>query len=85
MVQFIARVELHGISHDEKKYQDVHDAMKSAGFIRQIEGASGKLYHLPPAEYTTIAEIALTNAFDLARKAANKITIKSAVLVSQIE
>lgn len=49
MATFMTRVELKG-SPSAKTYEDLHEAMKGAGFTRTIVGKNGT-YHLSHAEY----------------------------------
>ncbi len=82
---FITRVELHGKSYDEKAYEQLHAAMRVAGFSRTIVGHDGVTYHLPPAEYYLSGNYNIDTVFTLAQNAANSVTLKNAVFVSHVK
>jgi len=84
MAQFITRVELHGKGHNEPAYQQLHLAMEAKGFKRTISSGDNKEYNLPPAEYNLISNIQMSDVLELAKQAANSVTINNAVLVSHI-
>jgi hypothetical protein len=50
MPRFTVRVELHGAEHESETYDDLHKAMETRHFHRQIT-QNGTTYELPPAEY----------------------------------
>lgn len=49
MADYTVRVELRDA--DSEDYELLHEKMKAKGYVREVEGDSGKMYQLPPAEY----------------------------------
>ena len=81
MATFTTRVELHKAA--EKEYERLHEAMEVEGFSRVIEGTSGKVYHLPTAEYNYKGDSTVDDVLAAAKRAA-KITGKaSEILVTE--
>jgi hypothetical protein len=69
MANFITRIELNG-SATWQDYENLHRAMKRAGFSRLIMGGNGKTYHLPTATYSRQANLNVTQVRDQAHAAA---------------
>jgi len=84
MAQFITRVELHGVQHDDKVYQILHDAMEANGFKRTIKSGNGKTYHMLTAEYEITGNYTANSVLESAQKATTKTGKKYSVFVSEI-
>jgi hypothetical protein len=65
MAIFITRIELNG-SATWQDYENLHKAMKRAGFSRLIMGGNGKAYHLPTAQYSRQANLNVAEVRDQA-------------------
>ena len=50
MTNYLVRVELHNAQRSD--YDVLHQAMIIRGFGRTIQADNGRLYELPPAEYS---------------------------------
>ena len=85
MELFVARVELHGVSHDEAKYVRLHELMLAVGFYRTILGDDGITYHMLTAEYFMQSNKSLDEVLNLAKTAANSIATKNGVFISQLK
>ncbi len=81
MASFITRVELHDA--DYKDYVDLHLYMAQEGYTTTICANTGVTYHLPPAEYTLIADCTPEQALRRAERAAQKTRKRAALLVSE--
>jgi hypothetical protein len=85
MAQFITRVELHGVYHDDNSYQTLHEFMGKAGFKRTIKASDGLLYHLLTAEYSIEGYLTIDKVLQAASLAASLTTKKHSVFVSEIK
>lgn len=83
MAKFIVRVQLTGAR--EARYDDLHEAMETAGFSREITGRDGKTYHLARAEYRyeSTAPLKATDIRDRVRDLVHGLNLKSRILVSR--
>jgi hypothetical protein len=81
MTGFTTRVELHDADDDD--YENLHDAMEARGFTRNIEGSSGTVYKLPPAEYNYEGNVTKKQVLEKAEKAAETTGLKYSVLVTE--
>jgi hypothetical protein len=69
MPDYTVRVELHGATHAE--YDQLHQAMRTAGFYTAIGGENGQGFRLPTAEYVVDASpLSVTEIRDLVLKIA---------------
>jgi len=71
MANFTTRVELHG-AKTEEAYNLLHVEMAKEGFKRELSYESGKVYELPPAEYTNNGSFTAQEVVDKATVAAGK-------------
>ncbi|KER01564.1 type V toxin-antitoxin system endoribonuclease antitoxin GhoS [Photorhabdus temperata] len=81
MANFTVRVELHDAN--SKDYEKLHEKMENAGFERTITTTSGKIYHLPDAEYSITSDKSTDEIKDLARDTAKKVKSNPAILVTK--
>jgi hypothetical protein len=81
MATYMTRVELHDAA--EEDYEILHAAMEAEGFERTITGASGTMYHLPPAEYRRKTELVLSDVLASAKRAATKTKKSFGAVVTQ--
>jgi len=72
MSLFMTRIELNG-SPSWQDYENLHKAMKRAGFSRFISGSNGVTYHLPHAQYSRQATLTISEVRDQAYAAASKV------------
>ncbi|WEK47248.1 MAG: type V toxin-antitoxin system endoribonuclease antitoxin GhoS [Candidatus Andeanibacterium colombiense] len=68
MTQFTTRMVLHGA--DREEYITLHAEMEKRGFSRTITADSGKVYHLPDAEYDFSGNVTRDHVRNLAMAAA---------------
>lgn len=85
MAQFITRVELHGVNHDDESYQILHEAMEQAGFKRKIMASDGRWYHMLTAEYNAQGDYTIDIVLKAANEAADQTNKKHSVFVSEIK
>jgi hypothetical protein len=78
-MNILVRVELHGASYPGN-YNTLHIAMERAGFTRSIVADNGRAYDLPTAEYTMYGASGVSQAFNLAKGAANSTGYNSTVV-----
>jgi len=76
---FITRVELRN-SAKEEDYNELHRAMKQAGFTRTIE-EGGKTYRLPTAEYNRTDGLTIQKVLSRAKAAALSTNLEYGILV----
>jgi len=69
MANFMIRIELSG-SPTWQDYENLHKAMKRAGFSRLITGSDGIVYHLPHAQYSRTTNLPVSDVRDQAQAAA---------------
>jgi hypothetical protein len=69
MALFITRIELNG-NPTWQDYDNLHKAMKRAGFSRLITSNDGAVYHLPSAEYSRSVDLTTAQVRDQAHIAA---------------
>lgn len=81
MSAFTTRVELHGYPSAED-YEQLHQAMATAGFERTIKGSDGKWYHLPTAEYSISCNYTGEQVRSMAASAAATTGKKYSILVT---
>lgn len=84
MAQFITRVELHGVRHDEAIYQTLHDAMEANGFKITIKAGNGKTYHMLTAEYEITGNYTANSVLESAKSAADQTGKKYSIFTSEI-
>jgi hypothetical protein len=72
MANYTVRVELIGVDHKAKKYDDLHDEMKKKGFSRTVKPDS-KRFKLPPAEYSKVSDDTKTAVLNAAKAAATTV------------
>jgi len=84
MAQFITRIELHGVRHDDDSYQLLHDAMEASGFKRTIADDNTKTYHLLPAEYEVTGNYTTQSVMISAKEATSHTNKKYSIFVSEI-
>lgn len=80
MSTYIVRVELHGASGSD--YNELHDAMKSSGFSRNIVSSEGRAYQLPTAEYVANSPEEASKVCDIAYSIASRIRPNPSVIAS---
>jgi len=85
MPYYIARVELRG-TPSGTDYDNLHDAMQKAGFLRTITIAD-KNWHLPAAEYACVDNRVLSAAYmrDELKKIVEAVYVNYLLLVSRTE
>ncbi|OWO82435.1 DUF2622 domain-containing protein [Photorhabdus luminescens] len=81
MANFTVRVELHNANSSD--YENLHEKMESAGFERTITSESGKVYHLPDAEYSISSNKSIEEVRNLARDTAKKVKANPSILVTK--
>jgi len=81
MANFTVRVELH--QGEWADYERLHAAMEQKGFSRLITADSGRIYHLPWAEYDGTASLTSMQVLEIARAAAATTEKQNAVLVTE--
>lgn len=81
MSNYLVRIELHGGTWDD--YEELHAAMASRGFSREITSGEGQSYQLPTAEYVIRSASELEAVRSLAAAAARTTGRKFAVVVSE--
>lgn len=81
MAKFTIRVEL--IDANSAAYEALHERMKLQGFSRTIESGDGELYHLPDAEYELVGEFNRKEVLGKAKSAAETVTIRYRLLVTE--
>ena len=72
MANYTVRVELIGVSHDAKKYEDLHEEMEKKKFRRFITLDSGS-FNLPPAEYSKVTDDTMSEVLAAAKSAATAV------------
>jgi hypothetical protein len=82
MANFMTRVELNG-SPTWQDYENLHAAMKRAGFSRLIAGSDGKIYRLPHAQYSRTTHLTLQDVRDQAHAAARSVWDSVQVLTTE--
>jgi hypothetical protein len=68
MATFMTRVELHDASYSD--YEELHVAMETEGFDRNITSDDGVTYYLPPAEYYCDVQLTRQQVLEKAKRAA---------------
>jgi hypothetical protein len=81
MARFTTRVELDG-NPSRQDYNNLHQAMKRAGFSRFITGGDGKNYRLPHAEYDCTSGGDIQQIRSVAHNAASSVWSSVQVLVT---
>ncbi|MFH7926296.1 type V toxin-antitoxin system endoribonuclease antitoxin GhoS [Enterobacter roggenkampii] len=82
MSRFTVRVELH--NHQPDDYEELHEKMLAAGFIKTIaDEDSGKTYKLPDAEYNYISDEKKDEVAQKAYGIAKTVREKPSVLVTK--
>jgi hypothetical protein len=81
MSSFTTRVELHSASLED--YKNLHAFMEIEGFSRLIKSDAGIWYHLPTAEYTREAAVAIADVLASAERAAARTGKRYSVIVTQ--
>ena len=82
MSLFIVRVELHGLLYNHPSYTMLNTAMERAVFVRTIL-YSGRLYHMPPAEYNKTSNESTQVILNSVKTIANPITRDNGVMVTK--
>lgn len=80
-MKYTVRVELHRATIDD--YEQLHAAMKAAGFSRFITDRDNVKYHLPTAEYNYEGDASRDQVLEKARRAASTTGLSYAVLVTE--
>lgn len=82
MADFTVRVELQ--EAESKDYENLHEAMASQGYSKEIQDEVGNWFYLPTAEYTTSKNLSTTQVRDQVAEIANAIKVNPCVLVTQV-
>lgn len=73
MANYTVRVELIGVDHDAKKYEELHDAMKKKSSFSRKLNLDADSFKLPPAEYSKVTDDKKTTVLEAAKSAATAV------------
>lgn len=82
VTSYIVRLEMPDPTTCDQ-YAELHDRMRSIGFLKEIRGDSGVLYQLPDAEYHGYSHLDCVALRDLVQGIADQVRGEGGVLVTE--